>query len=51
VSSAREIALLAGRLGIDMPITQAVRSVLYDGVPASQAVEQLLNRDPKLENS
>ena len=51
VSSAREVAVLAGRLGIDMPITQAVRSVLYEGLPASQAVEQLLGRDPKLENA
>jgi glycerol-3-phosphate dehydrogenase (NAD(P)+) len=49
VSSAREVALLAGRLGIDMPITQAVRSILYDGVSPSQAVEQILGRDPKLE--
>ena len=51
VSSAREVAVLAGRLGIDMPITQAVRSVLYEGLPASQAVEQLLGRDPKLETA
>jgi glycerol-3-phosphate dehydrogenase (NAD(P)+) len=50
VSSAREVATLAGRLGIDMPITQAVKSVLHDGMPASQAVEQLLSRDPKLES-
>jgi glycerol-3-phosphate dehydrogenase (NAD(P)+) len=49
VSSAREVAALAQRLGIDMPITHAVNSVLYDGVPASEAVEQLLGRDPKLE--
>ena len=51
VSSAREIAALAQRLDIDMPITQAVKGVLHDGVPASQAVEQLLGRDPKLENA
>lgn len=51
VSSAREVAVLAGRLGIDMPITQAVGSVLYEGLPASQAVEQLLGRDPKLETA
>ena len=51
VSSAREVVALAQRLDIDMPITQAVKGVLYDGVPASQAVEQLLGRDPKLENA
>jgi glycerol-3-phosphate dehydrogenase (NAD(P)+) len=50
VSSAREVAILAGRMGIEMPITEAVCAVLYDGVPASRAVERLLNRDPKLEN-
>ncbi len=50
VSSAREIAALAQRLDIDMPITQAVKGVLHDGVPASEAVEQLLGRDPKIEN-
>lgn len=49
VSSAREVAVLARRFGIEMPITQAVNSILYDGVPASEAVEQLLGRDPKLE--
>jgi Glycerol-3-phosphate dehydrogenase len=51
VSSAREVAVLAARLNIEMPITQAVKCVLHDGVPASEAVEQLLGRDPKLENS
>jgi glycerol-3-phosphate dehydrogenase (NAD(P)+) len=49
VSSAREVAILAQRLGIDMPITEAVRGVLYDGLSASEAVEQLLGRDPKPE--
>ncbi len=49
VASAREVAVLAGRMGIVMPITEAVCSVLYEGLPASQAVEQLLGRDPKLE--
>ena len=51
VSSAREVAALAQRLCIDMPITQAVKGILYDGVPASAAVEQLLGRDPKPENA
>jgi glycerol-3-phosphate dehydrogenase (NAD(P)+) len=51
VSSAREVAVLAARLNIEMPITQAVKGVLHDGVPASEAVEQLLGRDPKLENA
>jgi glycerol-3-phosphate dehydrogenase (NAD(P)+) len=49
VSSTREVVALAGRLGIDMPITSAVFSVLYEGVPASRAVEQLLSRDTRPE--
>jgi glycerol-3-phosphate dehydrogenase (NAD(P)+) len=50
VSSAREVAALADRLGIDMPITHAVKGILFDGVAADRAVEQLLGRDPKLES-
>lgn len=49
VSTAREVAGLAARLGIDMPITQAVQGILHDGVTPSTAVEQLLSRDPKPE--
>ncbi|MBZ0143006.1 MAG: NAD(P)-dependent glycerol-3-phosphate dehydrogenase [Rhodocyclaceae bacterium] len=51
VSSAREVAVLAGRLGVDMPITRAVHGILYENVPASTAVEQLLGRDPKPETA
>lgn len=49
VSTAREVARLAERLGIDMPITQAVDAILYGDVPAAVAVEKLLSRDPKPE--
>jgi glycerol-3-phosphate dehydrogenase (NAD(P)+) len=49
VSTAREVALRAAALDIDMPITQAVKGILFDAVPAKQAVEQLLARDPKVE--
>jgi len=51
VSSAREVAILADQRHIDMPITQAVCDVLYDGTPAGKAVERLLGRDPKLETA
>lgn len=51
VSSAREVTAMAQRLDIDMPITRAVKGVLHDGVAASEAVEQLLGRDPKLETA
>jgi len=50
VSTAREVARLADRLGIEMPITQAVNAILYRDVPAATAVERLLSRDPKTES-
>lgn len=49
VSTAREVAGLARRLGIEMPITAAVDAILHHGLPAAEAVEQLLARDPKIE--
>lgn len=49
VNSAREVANLALDHGIDMPITQAVAAVLYEGRSPKAAVEQLLSRDPKIE--
>lgn len=49
VSTAREVAHLAERLGIEMPITQAVDAILHRDVPAALAVEKLLGRDPKPE--
>ena len=49
VSTAREVARLAERIGIEMPITQAVDAILYRDVPAAEAVEKLLSRDPKSE--
>lgn len=47
VSTAREVERRAQALGIDMPITSAVCDVLFRGVEARKAVEQLLARDPK----
>ena len=49
VSTTHEVAALAGRLGVDMPITLAVDGVLNGTVSARDAVEQLLARDPKQE--
>jgi len=49
VSTAREVARLAEQLGIEMPITQAVDAILHRDVPAAEAVEKLLSRDPKPE--
>ena len=49
VSTAKAVAGLAERMGIDMPITQAVNAILHQDMPAADAVTQLLSRDPKLE--
>ncbi len=49
VSTAREVARLAGQLGIEMPITEAVNAILHQGVAAMEAVETLLSREPKQE--
>ena len=49
VTTAREAAALASELGVDMPITRAVFQMLFEGLPAAQAVETLLNRVIKAE--
>jgi glycerol-3-phosphate dehydrogenase (NAD(P)+) len=49
VTTAREVAALASELGVDMPITRAVCQMLFEGLPASQAVDTLLNRVIKAE--
>lgn len=40
---------LAQANGVDMPITEAVASVIFKGVPALKAVTDMLARDPKSE--
>ena len=49
VYTAREVLKLSQELEVEMPITQAVCSILHDGVPAKMALEVLLNREPKTE--
>ena len=49
VYTAREVHLFAQRLGVNMPITEAVYRVLYEQVPAASAVEGLLSRSPNTE--
>ena len=47
--TARELDALARRHGVEMPITEQVKRVLFEGEPAAGAVENLLTRDPKPE--
>jgi len=49
VQTAAEVHLLAGRLGIDMPISEQTYRVLYDGLRPEQAVSTLLERRQKAE--
>jgi glycerol-3-phosphate dehydrogenase (NAD(P)+) len=42
---------LARRLGVDMPITEKVYSILYEGKPARAAVVELMTRDLKAEGA
>ena len=49
VRTARELHQLAQRRGVDMPITRQVYRVLYEALPAQEAVEALLSRDPRHE--
>ncbi len=50
VHSAREVQRIAVRQGVEMPITQAVCEVLFEGKTAALALRELLARDPKLES-
>jgi glycerol-3-phosphate dehydrogenase (NAD(P)+) len=49
VTTAPEVVALASELGVDMPITRAVHLMLFEGLPAAQAVDALLNREIKAE--
>ena len=49
VYTAREVARIASKLSIEMPITRAVCSVLDQTLSAREAVQELLRRDPKAE--
>jgi glycerol-3-phosphate dehydrogenase (NAD(P)+) len=49
VKTAESARNLAARLGVDMPITEKVYSVLYKEKPAREAVVELMSRDLKAE--
>jgi glycerol-3-phosphate dehydrogenase (NAD(P)+) len=49
VMTAREVARRAAQIGVDMPIVAAVCAVLDGSIDARQAVDMLMNRDPKAE--
>ena len=49
VYTVREVHQLAQRLGVAMPICEAVYRILYEHKPAAEMVAELLNRAPNLE--
>jgi len=49
VYTVREVHNLAQRLGVAMPICDAVYRILYEHMPAAEMVTELLNRAPNLE--
>jgi glycerol-3-phosphate dehydrogenase (NAD(P)+) len=49
VRCAQAVRALAKELGVDMPITNAVAAVLFDGDSPHAMVERLLSRDPRNE--
>jgi glycerol-3-phosphate dehydrogenase (NAD(P)+) len=49
VRTTRALKLLAERRGVELPITNEVHAVLYEGKPARAAVESLMSRPPREE--
>jgi glycerol-3-phosphate dehydrogenase (NAD(P)+) len=50
VEAAAAACLLAGRLGVEMPIAEGLRSVLFEGAAPLDAVRRLLEREPARES-
>lgn len=50
IPTARAVLALAARHGVEMPITAAVASVLFDRKPPLAAITELMNRPPKAED-
>jgi len=51
VLTAREVARLAKQAQVDMPISQAVAALLEGQITATEAVRQLMARDPREESA
>ena len=49
VDTTRAALTLASRLGVDMPLTQAISAVLFRGVDPRSAVAELMGRAPRSE--
>lgn len=49
VATTRSVLELARRTGVDMPITEMLHAILFDGLPAREGLLRLMNREPKPE--
>ncbi len=49
VYTVREVHRLAARLGVEMPISEAVYRIIYDHVPTREVIAELLSRTPHVE--
>jgi glycerol-3-phosphate dehydrogenase (NAD(P)+) len=49
VPTTQAASRIARQLGVDMPITEMTRRVLFDGLPPERAVQALMRRAPKPE--
>ena len=49
VYTVREVYRIAQHMGVAMPICEAVYRILYEHIPADEAVAELLNRAPNFE--
>ena len=49
IPTKRAVLALAGRHGVEMPITAAVHAVLFEGKPPLEAITELMSRPPKAE--
>lgn len=49
VATSRAVHQLSKKVGIEMPITEHVYKILYEGLPAKEAVMNLMSRDLKRE--
>ncbi len=49
VPTTRAVVALAASHDVEMPITAAVHSILFEGLAASDAIWSLMGREPKAE--
>jgi glycerol-3-phosphate dehydrogenase (NAD(P)+) len=50
VPTTKAVVMLAEKYRVDMPITQTVHQVLFQGLDPLEGISQLMNRQPKPEN-